>query len=141
MLLGIVRQFERVNAECPPRRVNSIRNAEWKCRNAEKSKGRNTSGCRKHTNAQIGYDLLTMPDQPNRQPGFETLCMHFAEEREANLGAAAPPLYQCSTFTYPNCAAYLNRNPPADGRFDYTRTANPTTAILERKIAELERGE
>jgi len=82
-----------------------------------------------------------MAVQPERRPGFETLCVHFGEDRAANLGAAAPPLYQCSTFTYPDCASFVDRNPPADGRYDYTRTANPTTAILERKIAELERGE
>lgn len=78
---------------------------------------------------------------PEHRPGFETLCIHFAEDREAHLGAAAPPLYQCSTFTYPNCESFIDRNPPADGRYDYTRTGNPTTALLERKIAELERGE
>ena len=82
-----------------------------------------------------------MAVQPERRPGFETLCVHFGEDRAANLGAAAPPLYQCSTFTYPDCASFVDRNPPADGRYDYTRTANPTTAILERKIAELERSE
>ena len=77
----------------------------------------------------------------NDRRGLETICVHFGEDRAAQLGAAAPPLYQCSTFTYPDCESFLNRDPAIDGRFDYTRTGNPTTAILESKLAELEKGE
>lgn len=79
-------------------------------------------------------------NQP-RRPGLETICIHHAEDREAQLGAAAPPLYQCSIFTYPDCESFVNRKAPGDGRYDYTRVANPTTALLEAKVAELERGE
>jgi len=76
-----------------------------------------------------------------RRPGFETRCIHFAEDRERNLGAAAPPLYQCSTFTYPDCAAFDGRYAETPPRYDYTRVSNPTTDLLERKLAELEGGE
>lgn len=75
----------------------------------------------------------------NQRPGFETLCIHHAEKRERHLGAAAPPIYQVSTFTYPNCERFEGRHGPAPGRYDYTRTSNPTTELLERKIAALER--
>lgn len=74
-------------------------------------------------------------------PGFETNCMHFAEDREAHFGAAAPPIYQNSTFTFPDSAAFHAREAPDAPRFDYTRSGNPTTRILERKIAKLEGGE
>jgi len=77
----------------------------------------------------------------SRQPGFETRCIHFAENREAHLGAAAPPLYQCSTFTYPDCESFAARREAEAERYDYTRVSNPTTELLERKIASLERGE
>lgn len=76
-----------------------------------------------------------------RLPGFETLCIHYAENREQNHGAAAPPLYQCSTFTYPNCDAFDGRYHETPPRFDYTRVSNPTTELLEHKMAELEGGE
>ena len=76
-----------------------------------------------------------------RRPGFETLCIHFAEDRERNLGAAAPPLYQCSTFTYPDCESFTRRNELTPARFDYSRCSNPTTQLFERKMAELEGGE
>lgn len=75
------------------------------------------------------------------EPGFETLCVHHAEDRERHLGAAAPPLYQNSTFTYPDCEAFAARHQRGSERYDYTRVANPTTRILERKIAVLERAE
>ncbi len=79
-------------------------------------------------------------NQP-RRPGLETICVHHAEDREAQRGAAAPPLYQCSIFTYPDCESFVTRKAPGDGRYDYTRVANPTTALLEAKVAELELGE
>ncbi len=71
-------------------------------------------------------------------PGFDTLCMHFGEDRELHLGAAAPPIYQNSTFTYPDCESFVRRQTGGE-RYDYTRVANPTTDILERKIAALEK--
>lgn len=73
-------------------------------------------------------------------PGFETICAHYADERETHLGAAAPPLYQNSTFTYPDCATFAGRHGEHADRYDYTRVRNPTTDILERKIAALEGG-
>lgn len=76
-----------------------------------------------------------------RRPGFETLCIHFAEDREAHLGAASPPLHQSSTFTYPDCAHFLGRTSAEPGRYDYTRIGNPTTALMERKAAVLEQAE
>ena len=76
-----------------------------------------------------------------RDPGFETICMHLADDREAHFGAAAPPIYQNSTFTFPDSATFHVRQQPGATRFDYTRTSNPTTRILEKKIARLEQGE
>ncbi|HWL93717.1 MAG TPA: PLP-dependent transferase, partial [Phycisphaerae bacterium] len=67
--------------------------------------------------------------------------MHFAENRERYEGAVAPPLFQNSTFAYPDAESFDARNGPAAERFDYTRVANPTTDILERKIAALEKAE
>lgn len=73
-------------------------------------------------------------------PGFETLCVHYAENRELHYGAAAPPIYQSSTFTFPDSASFHARcaNPH---QFDYTRVGNPTTRLLESKIAAIEKGE
>lgn len=75
------------------------------------------------------------------QPGFETLCVHFAENRERHEGAAAPPLFQNSTFTYPDAESFMHRHAPDNVRFDYTRAGNPTTDLLEKKIAAIEKTE
>lgn len=76
-----------------------------------------------------------------QQPGFETLCVHFAENRERYEGAASPPLFQNSTFTYPDAESFMHRHAPDNARYDYTRVANPTTDILEMKIAAIEKTE
>jgi len=51
----------------------------------------------------------------------------------AHTGAVSPPIYQVSTFA--QTAVGENRG------YDYSRTGNPTRAVLERTIADLEAGE
>ncbi len=86
--------------------------------------------------------------KPEPTPGPDTLIMHHAEERHKLHGAAAPPLFQNSTFTFPDCEEFATRSSAMRGvsggdgqRFDYTRVSNPTTSILEQKIAILEKAE
>ena len=81
------------------------------------------------------------PHDPLTDGGFETLCGHYGEHRLAHGGAAAPPLYQSSTFVYPDAEAFERRHLPTNPYFDYTRQSNPTTAMLEVKLAALEHGE
>lgn len=76
-----------------------------------------------------------------REPGFETLCAHFGEDPTRYAGAAVPPLYQNSLFTSPDTDAFLHRTARHPEVYDYTRVANPTTDILEAKLAVLERME
>lgn len=73
-----------------------------------------------------------------KKPAFETICTHWAEDPERYSGAVIPPLFQNSLFTSPSCEAREQREP---GSYDYTRVANPTTDILEAKLAALEHGE
>lgn len=75
---------------------------------------------------------------PAPDPGFETICTHFAEDYADRKGAAAPPIYQTSTFVYPDAQAFETRRSPDSPHYDYTRVGNPTTAILEAKLARLE---
>ncbi|HEV8631091.1 MAG TPA: PLP-dependent transferase, partial [Thermoanaerobaculia bacterium] len=44
--------------------------------------------------------------------------------------ALAPPLYQTATFEQPG--------PDEPGEFDYTRSGNPTRALVEAQLADLE---
>ncbi len=73
-------------------------------------------------------------------PGFGTLLAHAGEDPRLWLGAVTPPLYQNSTFAAPDCEHFVRRS-SAPGAYDYTRCANPTTDILESKLAALERTE
>ncbi len=74
------------------------------------------------------------------EPGFETICAHFGEDRAASFGAAAPPIVQTSTFVYPSAEAFARRGEADTPFWDYTRVGNPTTGVLEAKLAHLERG-
>lgn len=74
------------------------------------------------------------------ESGFATLCQHFGEQRHDHFGAAAPPIYQSSTFIFPDAAAYESLNQFEGRPYVYTRRANPTTAVLEAKLARLEQG-
>ncbi len=75
------------------------------------------------------------------EPGFETICAHFGEEPERYHGAVVPPIFQSSLFTSPDSETFATRGHKDSEVYDYTRTANPTTDILEKKIAALEKTE
>src|SRR5262249_12449879 len=79
-------------------------------------------------------------DDPVPDPGFETIATHYAEEYGLYEGAASPPIFQTSTFIYPDAAAFAARRTPGSPHHDYTRVSNPTTQILEAKLARLEHG-
>ena len=72
-----------------------------------------------------------------KDPGFETLCAHAGEDPARFLGAPVPPIYQNSLFTAPDAETFLRRSQ----EYSYTRDGNPTTDVLERKLAALERTE
>jgi cystathionine beta-lyase len=73
--------------------------------------------------------------------GFDTLCAHLGEDPAKWFGAAAPPILQASLFTSPTVADFLSRTDRHPELYDYTRVSNPTTDILETKLAALERCE
>lgn len=63
-----------------------------------------------------------------------TRCVHLGPGRENRdpYGAVSPPIYQTATFRQPSATEF--------GEYDYTRTANPTRALAEEQIADLEGG-
>ncbi|MFH1747435.1 MAG: PLP-dependent aspartate aminotransferase family protein [Planctomycetota bacterium] len=80
-------------------------------------------------------------EDPVPGAGFETICAHYAEDRAAHRGAAALPIYQTSTFVYPDTQAWESRYDPESPYYEYTRVGNPGTATLEAKLARLEKGD
>ncbi len=94
-----------------------------------------------HADDHAGDDRPTPPGDPLTAGQFETLCAHYGEHRHAHGGAAAPPLYQTSTFVYPSAEAFEARDEVNTPHHVYTRRSNPTTAVLENKLAKLECGD
>ncbi len=81
----------------------------------------------------------------------ETVCAHLGDDPAQHNGAVITPIYQNSLFVMEtmdelvaNYVPNQENTGPVGGmmrKFDYTRTANPTTEVAEKKIAFLEHGD
>lgn len=72
---------------------------------------------------------------------IETMLCHYGEERGKYQGAVVPPIYQNSLFTFESWDAIDEAfSSPVDNCI-YTRGKNPTTSIVEEKLAALAGGE
>lgn len=65
----------------------------------------------------------------------EEICTHYSEDPSRFAGAVTPPIFQSSLFT--ECEG---NEGDREGRYAYTRVSNPTTEIVENKVAALEQG-
>lgn len=72
---------------------------------------------------------------------FETLAIHAGAIEDEQFGALATPIYQTSTFCFDSAEQGGRRFAGEEEGFIYTRLGNPTTDVLEKKIAALECGE
>jgi O-acetylhomoserine (thiol)-lyase len=80
-----------------------------------------------------------MTNRPSpRQFGFETRMVHAGHVPDAETGARAVPIYQTTSYVFhsPEQAAQLFELKQYGDI--YTRISNPTTAVLEERIASLE---
>src|SRR6516165_8481512 len=71
---------------------------------------------------------------------FATLALHAGQRPDPATGARAVPIYQSTSFVFrdsDHAAALFNLEEPG---FIYSRIANPTVAVLEERLAALERG-
>lgn len=71
---------------------------------------------------------------------LESLALHHGYESEATTKSAAVPIYQTTSYTFDNTqhgADLFNLAVPGN---IYTRIMNPTTAVLEERIAAMEGG-
>lgn len=66
---------------------------------------------------------------------------NLGEERELYFNAAAPPIMQASNFLFKTVAEMRESLDKEDETFFYTRGNNPTTLILQKKMAALEHTE
>ena len=75
-----------------------------------------------------------------KYPGFDTLSLHAGAAPDPETGARATPIYLTTSFVFKDSdhAASLF-NMERSGHV-YSRISNPTTAVLEERIAALEGG-
>jgi cystathionine beta-lyase len=71
-------------------------------------------------------------DAGDRRVSERTRVVHAGPDRDPVTGASSLPIYQASTFA--------QDDPVRFGRYDYSRSGNPTREALERAMAELEGG-
>jgi len=65
---------------------------------------------------------------------LDTSLVHSAVSPEPKTGAILTPLFLSTTFVQDSVEEYLAKG------FSYSRTNNPTTSVLEAKLADLENG-
>ena len=63
---------------------------------------------------------------------FRTRAIHVGQECDRETGAVVPPIHLASTFVQPGAGEW--------GRFDYSRSGNPTRKAFETTLASLEGG-
>ena len=73
--------------------------------------------------------------------GFGTKAIHAGNVKDAQYGALTTPIFQTSTFVFDSCEQGGRRFAGQESGYIYTRLGNPTTSVLEAKIAALENGE
>jgi methionine-gamma-lyase len=84
---------------------------------------------------------IQMADTKLSRKGFSTRAIHHAYDAYAGLGSLNPPIYLSSTFTFPTVEDGAARFAGEQEGFVYSRVGNPTTVLLEQRIADLEGGE
>ncbi len=75
-----------------------------------------------------------------KPPAFETLSLHAGQRPDPVTGSRAVPIYQTTSYVFQDsehAAALFNLE--RAGHI-YTRISNPTTAVLEERLAALENG-
>ncbi|HGY1810415.1 trans-sulfuration enzyme family protein [Citrobacter braakii] len=68
------------------------------------------------------------------------ICSGVGEQHQKNFGAVSPPLVKTSLFVQQSYQQYCDDMQHEAERYIYSRGLNPTTELLEHKLAALERG-
>lgn len=76
----------------------------------------------------------------NKKAGFGTVSIHGGSCKNP-YGTLAVPIFQTSTFVFDSAEQGGRRFALEESGYIYSRLGNPTTTVLEDKIAQLEHGE
>ena len=77
----------------------------------------------------------------NRKLGFNSRAIHHGHEPSAHQGALEHPVYMTSTYVFDSAEDAAATFAGEREAYAYGRTKNPTQALLEARIAELEGGD
>jgi O-acetylhomoserine (thiol)-lyase len=78
--------------------------------------------------------------EESRRFGFDTRQVHAGQRPDPNTGARAVPIYQTTSYVFEDpesAAAYFNLQEYGN---TYSRIMNPTVAVFEERVANLEDG-
>lgn len=75
-----------------------------------------------------------------KKPGFETEALHAGQVVDPTTGARAVPIYQTTSYVFNDSEHAANLFGLREFGNIYTRIMNPTTDVLEKRIAALEGG-
>jgi O-acetylhomoserine (thiol)-lyase len=75
-----------------------------------------------------------------RQFGFTTRQLHAGQQPDPTTGSRAVPIYQTTSYQFRNTEHAANLFALKELGNIYTRIMNPTTDVLERRLADLEGG-
>ncbi len=81
-----------------------------------------------------------MTEETVRKPGFETLQVHAGQRPDPTTGAIALPIYQTTAYQFDSPEQAAARFALTELGPIYTRLNNPTTEVVENRIAALEGG-
>jgi O-acetylhomoserine (thiol)-lyase len=76
----------------------------------------------------------------DRPPGFSTLAIHAGAQPDPTTGARATPIYQTTSFVFEDVDHAASLFGLQTFGNIYTRIGNPTSAVLEERVAALEGG-
>ena len=77
---------------------------------------------------------------PTPTPSFETRQIHAGQTADPATGARTLPIYQTTSFVFDSAQTAADRFALKDLGPIYTRIGNPTTDVVEQRIASLEGG-
>jgi O-acetylhomoserine (thiol)-lyase len=76
----------------------------------------------------------------NRTYGFDTRQLHAGQKPDPTTGSRAVPIYQTTSYNFRDTQQAANLFALTEAGNIYTRIMNPTTDVLERRLADLEGG-
>jgi O-acetylhomoserine (thiol)-lyase len=77
---------------------------------------------------------------PEEFSGFDTLALHAGYTSDSATGASAVPIYQTASYVFHDTAHAARLFALEESGNIYTRIQNPTTDVLEKRVAALEQG-